>query len=390
MKKKGQLTPEQPQSKKKQIVIVAIAAVAVLVLVGLLYFSGQFTGRAFFAPDDIGAGIADPGTLLVGEAFTLPIQANIGAAETVAIRFSLDLPDLVDCTSVTVSSGLVWSEEGLMLSTLECLSGTVIFDFATIDPRDAETGLIDVAQVTIPGLPVGEYDFSFSEFKVVDLNEHKNYVVEGGTGTTVIVEEAPECGVDSYCTEKYGEFSQCVAGSCATVCPVESVSFGIVDSSCEVVCKEGFEFDGKTCLPIPCVVETWYQDADADGYGNEALMTGSCEQPLGYVADSSDCDDTNPVINPSASDNLCDGVDNNCDGVVDEDAVCSVEVSEPVIPIEQVVVEPIEPVAIEPVEEPSEFDSLIDEIRDSLEEEATDSEQISNIAESLRLYFGVE
>ncbi len=40
----------------------------------------------------------------------------------------------------------------------------------------------------------------------------------------------------------------------------------------------------------------------------------------GFVVE---CDDTNPAINPNAAE-ICDGVDNNCDGNIDEDAVDAV------------------------------------------------------------------
>jgi hypothetical protein len=64
---------------------------------------------------------------------------------------------------------------------------------------------------------------------------------------------------------------------------------------------------------------TYYQDADGDGYGNPANSTTVCSStpPAGYVADSSDCNDTNPAVHPGATE-LCNGIDDNCDGNVDE------------------------------------------------------------------------
>jgi len=64
---------------------------------------------------------------------------------------------------------------------------------------------------------------------------------------------------------------------------------------------------------------TWYGDADGDGYGSSAVTTVACTAPAGYVADSSDCQDLDPGSHPAALE-VCDEVDNNCDGVVDEGA----------------------------------------------------------------------
>lgn len=63
---------------------------------------------------------------------------------------------------------------------------------------------------------------------------------------------------------------------------------------------------------------TFYADADRDGYGNPAISISPCNQPFGYVRDNTDCDDDNPSINPSESDSDCDEVDDNCDGLVDD------------------------------------------------------------------------
>ena len=66
---------------------------------------------------------------------------------------------------------------------------------------------------------------------------------------------------------------------------------------------------------------TWYADVDGDGYGDAASTTAACSQPSGYVgsAAASDCDDGDASVNPGA-DERCDGVDDDCDGDVDEDS----------------------------------------------------------------------
>lgn len=63
--------------------------------------------------------------------------------------------------------------------------------------------------------------------------------------------------------------------------------------------------------------DTWYVDADSDGYGWVSTTTTSCAQPSGYVADATDCDDTNGALNPGEPE-ICDTLDNDCDGSTDE------------------------------------------------------------------------
>lgn len=67
------------------------------------------------------------------------------------------------------------------------------------------------------------------------------------------------------------------------------------------------------------VSQTWYQDADADGYGNAAVSTSNCLRPTGYVLDKTDCNDLNSSIHPGLTE-VCNAVDDNCDGSVDEGA----------------------------------------------------------------------
>ncbi len=60
----------------------------------------------------------------------------------------------------------------------------------------------------------------------------------------------------------------------------------------------------------------WYLDADGDGAGDATRPALACSAPLGHVASADDCDDRDASVWPGAPE-LCDGVDNDCDALVD-------------------------------------------------------------------------
>lgn len=63
----------------------------------------------------------------------------------------------------------------------------------------------------------------------------------------------------------------------------------------------------------------YFIDSDGDGYGDANETTLGCDSaPEGYADNANDCDDDAAAINPDA-DEVCDGNDNNCDGLIDED-----------------------------------------------------------------------
>jgi hypothetical protein len=72
---------------------------------------------------------------------------------------------------------------------------------------------------------------------------------------------------------------------------------------------------------------TWYRDIDNDGYGN-GINLQNCTRPTGYKLATEltyitgDCNDTNPNINPAGME-ICNGLDDNCDGRTDEGLECN-------------------------------------------------------------------
>jgi len=80
--------------------------------------------------------------------------------------------------------------------------------------------------------------------------------------------------------------------------------------------------DQDTCTIDSCVPETGECEhgpatLDSDGDGHRAPLPGMVAGAPGSCGD--DCDDSSPLAYPG-NEELCDGVDNDCNGVVDDDA----------------------------------------------------------------------
>ena len=117
------------------------------------------------------------------------------------------------------------------------------------------------------------------------------------TNTISVINSTPPAG---YVTDS----TDCNDGN-ASINPGATELCNGIDDNCDGQIDEG------------CNTTTWYADNDADNYGDITNSTVSQTQPVGYVADSTDCNDNNASINPGATE-LCNGIDDNCDGQIDE------------------------------------------------------------------------
>jgi len=64
----------------------------------------------------------------------------------------------------------------------------------------------------------------------------------------------------------------------------------------------------------------YYVDSDNDGFGVESNFIDRCSNTthIGFSLIFGDCDDNNPLINPSAIEIPCNGIDENCNGNTDD------------------------------------------------------------------------
>lgn len=131
--------------------------------------------------------------------------------------------------------------------------------------------------------------------------------VEEDAGVDATVDagpDGPECTVDSECTPSdLCVTARCSAGQCVDGDPI--------------VCDDGDECTRDLCNSDDgqCTFESVVRDEDEDGFygprpGYAAGEPGSC---------GDDCDDTSPLAFPGGEE-ICDGVDNDCNGIVDDNA----------------------------------------------------------------------
>ncbi|RME23262.1 MAG: hypothetical protein D6798_13890 [Deltaproteobacteria bacterium] len=190
---------------------------------------------------------------------------------------------------------IVVDHAGLGVSGLSLTwSGTAIAD---IDPP-LETDDDGTASFSLsPDLAVGMH--SLGVLAVRD---------DGAAGVASVAFEIvdPDKDLDGYLDATYGG-DDCDDED-PTINPAGEEFCDNADNDCDGLVDEEDAVD----------ILTWYEDLDADGFGKTEVTEVDCDQPKDFVLLDNDCDDDDPAINPLAAE-VCDLVDNDCDGLVDDE-----------------------------------------------------------------------
>ena len=146
-------------------------------------------------------------------------------------------------------------------------------------------------------------------------------VLKSGTGTGIVssIPAGIACGTD--CKEKYPKGTMVTLTATADVTSIFTGWTGACTGT-SAICLVTMNTN-KTVTANFCQLITFYIDADGDGYGNPNNSKMACTKPSGYVKSNTDCNDSKLSINPGASE-VCDGLDNDCDGQIDDETVCKI------------------------------------------------------------------
>ena len=159
------------------------------------------------------------------------------------------------------------------------------------------------------GSTTGNYSLSVTETDAV----YTFYSDTDGDGYGNISSPQTTC-VPVAPTGTVANSTDCNDGNSSVNPSVAEICNGI-DDNCDGTADNGLVFT------------TWYVDADLDNYGTaSSISTCDASAPAGYAALSGDCSDVNAAIHPFATE-VCNSIDDNCNGSVDDGASISVSVT---------------------------------------------------------------
>jgi Secretion system C-terminal sorting domain len=232
--------------------------------------AASVSGSATIAMSNPTVVISGSTTICPGSSAMVDFNGTAGAIVQYAVSGDQDFITLDGTGHAVVNSGNVYASY-LDYTLMSVTEGTC---------TAPASGTATISTTTMPEAVVsGNASLCFGGATLIEFNGTPGatitYRIAGGADHTLLLDS------DGY-------------GNVGTGALSASISYELVSVAIGA-CSQNISSE----VFVEVISNTYYQDLDGDGFGDATAQQTNCSQPVGYVENDLDCDDTNSDINPN-------------------------------------------------------------------------------------------